>query len=460
MLQTEQWMDVQLLFKQLGSIRAVTKQTGYSRNTVRRMLRSDAVPVFDKPARKTGVHDFKDYLAKRFTEHGLSAERLLVEIRAQGFDGSIHMVRRFLKKLRPMRGAASTATLRFETAPGLQAQCDWAYCGRHADRSGQSIGVYAFVMVLGFSRAMFVKFTTSMRLSTLIECHREAFAFFGGVPKQVLYDNMKQVRLESGELNPAFVDFAGHHGFAIKTCRVRRARTKGKVERMVDYVKDNFLLAREFAGMEDLNSAGMAWLDGVANVRVHATTKHRPVDLLKSEVEHLTPIESVRPYTFIERYPRRVAKESMVSFKSSRYSVPPEYVGRDVTVELTGDNGNVIIRSGDVIVTEHPAAVRHGESITQKQHIDELWKLAVQRTPAPLPNWRLTFDHAVAVAPLDRYQRLIDPSAGSYTASIESFVATTEVTPINAVCADPVIAANLDSLFCVPQGNAPQEVAA
>jgi transposase len=407
-LQTEQWMDVQLLFKQLGSIRAVAKQSGFSRNTVRRMLRTNAPPVFDTPTRKTGVDAFKDYLTRRYTEHGLSGARLLEEIRAQGFTGSIHMVRRVLKKLRPLRAAASTATVRFETPPGLQAQCDWAYCGRHPDRSGRLVGVYAFVMVLSFSRAMFVTFTTSMRLGTLIECHRQAFAFFGGVPQQILYDNMTQVKLITGELNPGFVDFAAHHGFAIKTCRVRRPRTKGKVERMVDYVKDNFLLAREFADMDDLNAQTIAWLDHTAHVRIHATTGHRPIDLLRSEKDHLTPIESVRPYTFVERHPRKVAKESMVSFRSSRYSVPPEFVGREVTIEVAGTHGNVVIRSGDAIVAEHPCAQKQGESVTQKQHLDELWKLAAQRTPAPLPNWKLSFDHAVAATPLDRYQRMID----------------------------------------------------
>ena len=265
-------------------------------------------------------------------------------------------------------------------------------------------------MVLGFSRAMFVKFTTSMRLATLVACHQEAFAFFGGIPQHVLYDNMKQVRLDSGELNPVFVDFAGHHGFAVKTCRVCRARTKEKVERMVDYVKDNLLLGREFAGLADLNSQASAWLDGVANIRRHAMTGHRPVDLLKSEREHLTPVTSVRPYTFIERYPRKVAAESMVSFRSARYSVPPQYVGREVTVELSGEAGRVVVRSGDLIVAEHPTA-RRGESVTQKDHLDELWKLALQRAPAPLPSWRMTFDHAVAATPLDRYDRLLPAGA-------------------------------------------------
>jgi transposase len=429
-LQTEQWMDIQFLFRELGSIRAVAKQTGYSRNTVRKMLRSSDPTAFEKPVRRSGVEDFKEHLTSRFTEHGLSAERLLEEIRAQGFTGSIYMVRRFLKKLRPLRAAAATATLRFETAPGLQAQCDWAYCGRHADRQDRLVGVYAFVMVLGFSRAMFVKFTMSMSLGTLIDCHREAFSFFGGLPAQILYDNMKQVRLEDGKLNPAFVDFASHHGFAIKTCRVRRPRTKGKVERMVDYMKDNFLLAREFADLEDLNSQARAWLDNTAHARVHATTGHRPMDLLASERQHLAALDSIKPWTFIERVSRKVAKESMVSFRASRYSVPPAHVGREVTVELSGDQRRVIIRSGDTIVTEHPAALKPGESLTHKEHLDELWKLALQREPAPLPNWKLTFNHAVAATPLDRYQNLIDSHAAIPAPATPDFSFAGDLMPV------------------------------
>lgn len=424
-------MDVQLLFKQLGSIRAVVKQTGYSRNTVRRMLRSAKPPVFEKPARRSGVDEFKEYLTQRFTEHGLSAQRLTEEIRVQGFGGSIYMVRRFLKRLRPLRAASAMATVRFETAPGLQAQCDWAYCGRHTDRVGRAVSVYGFVMVLSFSRAMFVKFTTSMSLGALIDCQRQAFAWFGGVPAQVLYDNMKQVRLEDGKLNPAFVDFAAHHGFDIKTCRVRRARTKGKVERMVDYVKDNFLLGRQFADLEDLNCQARAWLDNTAHLRVHATTGHRPVDLLGSEKPHLASLDSIRPYTFIERHARKVARESMVSFRASRYSVPPAYVGREVTVELSGDAGRVIIRSGDAIVAEHRAAAKPGESLTHPEHLDELWKLALQRAPTPLPSWRLTFDHTVAVTPLECYQRLADlPAPLSVVASESALTACAmEVAP-------------------------------
>jgi transposase len=411
MVQTEQWMDIQLLFKQLGSIRAVAKQTGLSRNTVRKMLRAARPPTFQPARRSSGVEGFEEYLARRYAEHGLSAVRLLEEIKPQGFAGSIHMVRRFIQTLRPMRQAAATATLRFETPPGQQAQVDWAYCGRHPDRSGRSVGVYAFVMVLGFSRMLHVRFTTSMRLAELIDCHRRGFDFFGGVPASILYDNMKQVRLDDGKLNPALLDFASHFGFTVNTCRVRRARTKGKVERMVDYVKDNFLNGREFIDLEDLNAQACNWLDHVANVRVHATTGHRPVDLLATEKPKLTPIESVRPYTFIERHPRKVMAESMVSFQSSRYSVPPEHVGR--IVEVSCEAGKIVIHSGDLIVAEHAAASKPGSSITQKEHLDELWKLAMQRAPEPLPNWRLTFEQAVAATPLEHYGQLFDNTAAA-----------------------------------------------
>jgi transposase len=226
MVQTEQWMDIQILFKELGSIRAVAKQTGLSRNTVRKMLRAGKPPTFQTARRGSGVEGFEEYLARRYAEHGLSAVRLLEEIRPQGFAGSIHMVRRFIQTLRPMRQAAATATLRFETPPGQHAQVDWAYCGRHPDRSGRPVGVYVFVMVPGFSRMLHVRFTTSMRLADLIDCHRRGFDFFGGVPASILYDNMKQVRLDDGKLNPALLDFASHFGFTVNTCRVRRARTK------------------------------------------------------------------------------------------------------------------------------------------------------------------------------------------------------------------------------------------
>jgi len=215
---------------------------------------------------------------------------LLAEIQDQGYTGSINLVRRYLQTLYPFKQALEKATLRYETPPGEQAQVDWAYCGRFLDLNGETVPIYAFVMVLGFSRLLYVEFTTSVELPVLIQCHLNAFQFFGGWPRTILYDNMKQVKLGPGEFNPLFLDFAHPYGIVPKTHRVRRPRTKGKVERMVDYVKDNFLKGRTFDDLSDLNAHVRHWLDHTANTRLHATTNQRPVDLWTVEKPKLTAL--------------------------------------------------------------------------------------------------------------------------------------------------------------------------
>lgn len=421
MLHTEQWMDIHLFQKQGLSIRAIAARTGHSRNTVRKMLRAKEPPAFKTPARANTLDAFAEYVTRRYHECGLSGVRLLEELRPMGFTGSIHMVRRLLARLRLQRLALAKATVRFETPAGEQAQADWAHCGRFslpptdpmlpttamtpegaAGPARTTLDIYAFVMVLSFSRALFVHFTTSMRLAELIRCHQGAFGYLGGVPKAVLYDNMKQVRLSRQEWNEPFVDFAAHYGFVPRTCRVRRPRTKGKVERMVDYVKDNFLNGRSFTGLEDLNVQGQHWLDHVANLRIHATTGKRPIDLLAEERPHLTPLSLVRPYRLVEPLLRKVGSESLVRINGSRYSVPPAYVGRQVAV--LHDGQRIVVRCGDLVIAEHAPAPRPGSCITQKEHVEELWKQTLKRPAPPVPSWTLSFDQPVAATPLERYE--------------------------------------------------------
>jgi len=188
-----------------------------------------------------------------------------------GYQGSRVTLQRFIQSLQPLWKLRPQLTVRFETPPGHQAQADWASCGKFTDPQGREVSVSVFVMVLGYSRMMFIHFTDSMKMDQLIHCHQLAFEFFGGWTAQILYDNMKQVRLSQSQWNPLFLDFTRHHGFIPKTHQPYRPGTKGKVERMVDYVKDNFLNGRRFEGLPDLNAQGMHWLTHTANVRVHAT---------------------------------------------------------------------------------------------------------------------------------------------------------------------------------------------
>lgn len=372
-------LDVHDLKRQGHSLRTIAAMTGLARNTVRKILRGEHTG-HRKPADRAGkLAPFHEYLRHRRAEHPLSAVRLIEEIRPMGYTGSIQTLRRFLATLDGEARRASRLTVRFETPPGHQAQADWAYAGKFAETGGTPRSVYLFTFVLGFSRMLFARATTSMAVPTLIACHQEAFAALGGWPREILYDNMKQVRVGPGQWNEAFLDFARHHGFTPKTHRVRRPRTKGKVERVVGYVKDNFLVGRSFADLGDLNEQLRVWLTATANVRVHATTRERPIDRFPQET--LTPVSHVPVYQFLGPVRRTVSFESMVHFRGSRYSVPPEFAGR--TVEVSAAGGQIVVRSDDLVIAEHQAATRPGQCVVEREHLERLWQLTIDRVPAP-----------------------------------------------------------------------------
>ena len=412
MLTLEEWMDVKLLFNEGCSMREIARRTGYSRNTVAKLLTQAAPAPFQTPPRASKLDAFKPYLEQRLAAVPLSAVRLRDEIRPMGYEGSLCTLRRFLAPLRATRRAQAKATVRFETPPGHQAQVDWAYAGSFPDASGQPVKIYIFVMVLGFSRMMEVQFTTSMELEQLLGCHLEAFAFFGGWPKELLYDNMAQVKLpRSKEWNPLFLDFAHYYGVLPRTCRVRRARTKGKVERMVDYVKDNFLLGRSFADLADLNAQGRHWLEHTANVRIHSTKQRRPFDLLPAE--ELTPHASLVPYRFLRKGVQKVSVESFVHWDRSRYSVHPDHVGRTVLVE-EGEQ-RVIVRVGDLILAEHARAPQPGSCMAHPEHVAALWKLCLPPDAVPPPQgpgWQVTFTEGVAQRSLATYEAAAQGAEG------------------------------------------------
>lgn len=402
MLRVEEWMDIRALAKEGHSIKAICRLTGFSRNTVRRVLREAGPRDYRSPERVSCLDPFKAYARERYEECRLSASRMVDEIRPMGYTGSLRTLRRYLENLKPEQERLRRLTVRFETPPGKQAQADWAYCGRFPDAAGRLVPVYAFVMVLSFSRMLYAEFTSSMKLAWLIRCHLNAFDFFAGWPREVLYDNMKQVRLGPGEFNPLFLDFARHYDIAIKTHRVRRPRTKGKVERMVHYVKDGFLNGRSFSDFADLNAQARHWLAHSANAREHATTGRRPLELWPEE--KLTSVTSIAPYRLYEIAPRKAGFDGFVRFERSRYSIPPECAGQTVLVGKEGQR--IVIRSGDMIVAEHALAADSGATVADLLHVQALWKLSLQKSRTPVPRWQLTFKEEVQAAPLAVYQEV------------------------------------------------------
>lgn len=400
MLNLDQFMNIRFLQKQGHGVREIARLTGHSRNTVRKLLRAAHPPTPTPRPRSSKLDPHKDYLSERWQAHGLSAVRLLAEIQARGFTGSVKIVRRFIAQLRAATRPNSRLTVRFETPPGEQAQCDWAEVGRYPQPDGSLVRVYAFVMILGYSRYLYVEFTRSMDVATLIRCHQNAFAFFGGWTRRILYDNMRQVVVGPDRINPRFLDFVRHHGFEAKRCRAYRPRTKGKVERSVSYIRDSFLNGRTFAGLDDLNARGRGWLAQTANVRIHATTQARPCDRLGDEA--LTPCADLNPYQVTHSTSRTVGTEALVRYETNDYSVPARWVGTRVSVDA-GDQV-IIIRAADLVIAQHPIAVGRRQRVESPGHVRERWALSVPTIPpAPPKGCHVTFTQAVQVRPLSVY---------------------------------------------------------
>lgn len=404
MLKWEDQMSIKFLIGQGHSIRQTAELSGHARNTVRGVIRpKDVGQKQETRGRKSKLTDFKDYLRERYLATGISGTRLFEEIRQMGFTGSVSAVRRFLQTI-DTGEISPKATVRFETPPGEQSQVDWAEIGYFLDETGIKRKIYAFVMVLSYSRMLFLEFVTDIRCETLIACHQKAFAYFGGYTRRILYDNMKQVRLSQNEWNPLFQDFLAHYGIAAHTHRPFRARTKGKVERAVLYLKDNFIKGREFENLADLRNRGLEWQEETANGRVHATTKQKPEELFKQE--SLIPITGVAEYRLVSKTERKVSSEGFVHYLGSRYSVAPQAVGKTVLIEQ--DEQIIRVKSNDLIIAEHQLSVRKNAEVINAEHQAEMWKLSLGKIPIPSSKkLQVLFNSEIAVTPLQKYEEVI-----------------------------------------------------
>lgn len=296
-------MEMDILRRQGKSLRDIAVATGTSVNTVRKYLAAGAAPSYKpRPAKPGKLDPFKDYLVKRVEAarpHWIPATVLAREIREQGFAGCERLVSRFTRALRPP--SKEDPVVRFETGAGQQLQVDWIEFKR--DR------LSAFVAALGYSRAAYIEYVSDERIETLIACHVRAFDFFGGVPREVLYDNMKTVVLERDgygpglhRFHPTLWDLAKHYNFQPRLCRPYRAKTKGKVERFNSYLRHSFhvplvtRLRQHGLGLDrdTANVEAARWLREVANARVHAEMGEVPLARLEQERGALQPLPA--PY--------------------------------------------------------------------------------------------------------------------------------------------------------------------
>ena len=297
---------------------AIAQRLGVSRRVVHYWIATGQLtrdlstsPPRRASPRSTQLDPYQPIITARLASYPeLSAVRIYEEIRAAGYPGGITQVREYVARVRPQ--PAPDPVVRYETAPGHQAQVDFAEFRLPWGKR------YALVVVLGYSRLLWLKFYPRQTMATVVSGLEEAFAYFGGVPTELLFDQMKAVilddqRADGGRLleNPEFLRFAAHWGFRIRACRPYRAKTKGKVERPIRYVRGNFFYGREFIGDADLDDQRQRWLELVANARTHRTTDAVPrVRFETEEVMHLQPLaaRAYRPLVVpVDRTTRRTA---------------------------------------------------------------------------------------------------------------------------------------------------------
>lgn len=351
--------------------RAIAEKLLISRGTVRRALAG--LPSQREPREvKSKLDPFKPAIEEILKEHpNLSGVRIFEKIKGLGYCGGTTILREYLAD---QRGQHREAFVRYETAPGEEAQVDWGYFGSLP--FGDFVRkIYFFVMVLGYSRKLYVEFTVSQSLDVFLGCHLNGFKYFGGVPKTILYDNLKSVVISRYvnhiQFNQKFLEFAGYYLFAPKACNVRRANEKGKVESGVGYVKKNFLAGRDFKDFADLEQQTREWLKQ-ANLRIHGTTGEMPEERFQKEKEFLLPLQ---PFDYDTTFPLRVKAyhDCRLRFDGNYYSVPSKYILLPLT--LRAGKYEIKLFHQNLCIAAHRRSYGKNEKIDDPRHFADLLKI-------------------------------------------------------------------------------------
>jgi transposase len=381
----------------------IADETGVARGTVRRYLRGGvAAEVQKRPAART-LDETARALAVELLDgsaqgNAVVVRRLLAE---REIAVPLRTLQRALMPHRQARRAAEVATVRFETAPGHQMQIDFGE--KLVTVGGTLVRVYLFIAVLGYSRRLYTRASLSQRQDDWREGLAGAFRHFGGVPRTLLLDNAGALVVGrdrvagTARLHPAFEAFCRDWGVDARVCQPYRARTKGKTESGVGYVKRNAMAGLSFASFAELEAHLGRWMVE-ADRRIHGTTRERPIDRFeRDEQTAMRPLPANPLSVRQRRLSRRVAIDCFVDVDTIRYSVPHTLVRRTVEV-LIGDD-EVTIFDGNAIVARHRRSHEPHERVVIAAHFDGLWRRpeqAVAVTPA-LPAGRSLADYAAAI---------------------------------------------------------------
>lgn len=369
MVPLEAWTTIRYLHTQGKPIRTIARELGLARNTVRAALKAKAPPRYTRPPRPNPqLAPFHETIRRMAVEQRFIGTRILRELTAQGYRGGKTALYRYLHALQAGQ-PDPRVTVRFETAPGEQGQFDWSPYTVAID--GQATSIIAFGLTLGYSRRKHHWVSGDETQSSVFEALEAGFQHFGGVPKELLVDNAKVFVLhaqpERFTWNPHFLAFCGHYRIEPIPCMPYWPRTKGKVERPFFYLEEHFIKGGRWPSFDAFSSDLAQFVAQDLDVRVHGTTRERPLDRFVREQPQLTPLPATA-FLSAHEQTRTVSWDCLVSFAGSRYSVPWAYAGQPVWVRSSqGVRLSARNQQGEVVAT-HPLATVKGSTVIDPAH--------------------------------------------------------------------------------------------
>lgn len=385
---------------------------------------------------KINLNPFRLYLISRIRKGVTNGQKLFLEIKDLGFKGSYETLYRYLRNelsnywIKPFKKSyfyhqrsiinlsKYKRAIRFETAPGQQAQVDWGHFGKILLK-GKKRKLYCFVYILSYSRVIYIEFTTSENLPTFETCHINAFKTLG-IPESIVYDNTKTAILSNKknvngkrivDLNLNFFDFARYYGFSIIASPPYWPRNKGKVESGIKYIRNHFMQGFKFTNsisLEELNKKANTWIDQIANNRIHATTKEKPYNRWLKEKAYLKFPSGLPDYEVSPTLARFSTKDQFIHYKQNFYSVPKKYAWRKLFIREINLQGNkmVNIYFQNELVAQHNLCTEKDKSIENPLHFKQSFKSV---NTAAKHNQKSIWGNypEISVRPFDYYDQLL-----------------------------------------------------
>lgn len=374
-MKTPEDVDEMLRLKACGwGLKRIARELGCSHHTVRDYIAAGGVKPFKTPARAKKLDGLDDWLRERFIKHRGNADVVRQDLLSEKkIKASRRTLQRAVQPYRQALKAEALATTRFETPPGRQLQIDFGE--RFVDIGGVPVKAYMFVATLGYSRRVHVRAFRAEKQEHWFAGLESAFTTFGGVPADVLMDNPRALVVRHDmvsrqvEFNDKLIAFAKHWGFNPRACAPYRARTKGKTERGVGYVKKNAIAGHSFESWDVFEAHLAKWEREIANVRVHGTTGEAPmVRFERDEAHRMKPLNDRAPFGTLRDLTRIVGNDCAIEVDTNSYSVPWRLIGERVAVAVAA--GEVRIRHGAREVAVHKQSEGRRQRIVDRAHLD------------------------------------------------------------------------------------------